>query len=878
MNRVFFAVLGAMALAAGVFGAGLHVAEAATPPGKITFLAATCPATSSMYQRVVAGQDPNSGENGNPADPADIAAYGCTPSSGLGFFLLANSTAQSLFLDPELTNAVTASSTQSGPAGATIIASGTTAYVPGGVAQTRRFSVSNYPTTITARAAMPFLDLQCLTDGYNDDNADGAGWDNQAVAAGAQTYCIAYVWDGVAEATATPTATTATATATPAASPTAASTKSTVTVNFAGLSSVHVYAHAADGVAGSAGGPQVASSTWKSDSTTLSVNKGTYDIRVVHGPTTVVIDNVDCSVDCTVNVPLANLSVNFPGLKSAHTYAHISDGQAGTFGAEDSSSTWKDDGTTLTLLRGTYDVRVVHGPTTVVMDNVDCRLATCAVNVPLATLTVNFPGLTSAHSYAHRSDGTPGTFGAEDTSSTWKDNSTSMVLLQAVYDVRVVHGPMQSVFDGVDCRAATCQVDVPLAKLTVNFPGLTSAHTYAHKSDGATGTYGSEDSSSTWKDNATNLTLLQGVYDVRVVHGAMQSVFDDVDCRSTTCQVDVPLAKLTVNFPGLTSAHTYAHKSDGLAGTYGSEDSSSTWKDNATNLTLLQGVYDVRVVHGPTTSVIDNVDCRQATCAVDVPLATLTITFAGHSNVHTYVRADDGATGSATGAEDSSSTWKTNGTSFTLLRSVYDVFMKEGSKSYIVDAVDCRTATCSATMPEQAATTTPAATVTPTATPSPSPAPATASATASATPAAPPAAGAASLKKTFLSADDTTVRWKLEPSAPADMAVWDAKAESCEAFGGASCGAITTAGPGMFSASASSQYLVVTQSYSKDGESCSVKNTAEWAADPAGTRTAVDASYLCSGAPTMGWPLFTLFATGAVCISWAARRKLRWPD
>lgn len=799
MNRVFFAVLGAMALAAGVFGAGLHVAEAATAPGKITFLAATCPATSSMYQRVVTGQDPNSGENGNPADPADIAAYGCTPSSGLGFFLLANSTAQSLFLDPELTNAVTASSTQSGPAGATVISSGTTAYLPGGVAQTRRFSVSNYPTTITARAAMPFLDLQCLADGYNNDNADGAGWDNQAVAAGAQTYCIAYVWDGVAEATATPTATTATATATPAASPTAASTKSTVTVNFAGLSSVHVYAHAADGTAGSAGGPQVASSTWKSDSTTLSVNKGTYDIRVIHGPTTVVIDTVDCSVDCTVNVPLATLSVNFPGLKSAHTYAHISDGQAGTFGAEDSSSTWKDDGTTLTLLRGTYDVRVVHGPTTVVMDNVDCRQATCAVNVPLATLTVNFPGLTSAHSYAHRSDGTPGTFGAEDTSSTWKDNSTSMVLLQAVYDVRVVHGPMQSVFDDVDCRAATCQVDVPLAKLTVNFPGLTSAHTYAHKSDGATGTYGSE-------------------------------------------------------------------------------DSSSTWKDNATNLTLLQGVYDVRVVHGPTTSVIDNVDCRQATCAVDVPLATLTVAFAGHSNVHTYVRADDGATGSATGAEDSSSTWKTNGTSFTLLRSVYDVFMKEGSKSYIVDAVDCRTATCSATMPEQASTTTPAATVTPTATPSPSPAPATASATASATSAAPATTGAASLKKTFLSADDTTIRWKLEPSAPADMAVWDAKAESCEAFGGASCGAITTAGPGTFSASASSQYLVVTQSYSKDGESCSVKNTAEWAADPAGTRTAVDASYLCSRAPTMGWPLFTLFATGAVCISWAARRKLRWPD
>lgn len=226
MKRAFFALLTAITFAATLAGGHALPASAAAAPGRITLLAATCPSSSSMYQRVVAGQDPSSGENGNAADPADIAAYGCSPVSGLGFFLLANSTARSVFTDQALTNAATVSSTESGAAGATILPAGSTVYVPGGVAQTRRFSVWNYPTTITARAAMPFLDLQCLTDGYNNDNADGAGWSDQAIVAGAQTYCIAYVWDGVVPPTATPTTA---ATATPTATRTAAATTTATT-------------------------------------------------------------------------------------------------------------------------------------------------------------------------------------------------------------------------------------------------------------------------------------------------------------------------------------------------------------------------------------------------------------------------------------------------------------------------------------------------------------------------------------------------------------------------------------------------------------------------------------------------------------------------
>lgn len=137
----------------------------------------------------------------------------------------------------------------------------------------------------------------------------------------------------------------------------------------------------------------------------------------------------------------------------------------------------------------------------------------------------------------------------------------------------------------------------------------------------------------------------------------------------------------------------------------------------------------------------------------------------------------------------------------------------------------------------------------------------------------------ASVKKTFVKADDSTVVWRIEPSTPADLLVWDLKAESCEEFGGAACGAIAKGGAGTFSSASKEQYLIVTQSYKKDGESCSVTNTAEWSAsNSTAKRQSVDASYICSGAPTMGWPLFGLFAAGVLAITLVARKKMQWPE
>ena len=474
MNRIAFIIAAVLGVSVA-FGMLPNRATAQTAPGTITFLGASCPSSSSMYQRVTAGQDPNSNENGSPAAPSDISAYGCTPAGRLGFFLLGGSTAKSVFLDSALTTPVTVSSSASGNTGGTVITSGTAVYVPGGVAQVRRFSVSSYPTTVTTRAAMPFLDLQCLTDGGNNDNADGAGWNAQAIAPGAAAYCIAYIWDGVT-ATASPTATpTASVTPTLTASPTPDATK-----------------------------------------------PPSKDVKV-----------------------------------------------------------------TKTFVK------------------------------------------------------------ANDTTVVWKIEPSEPADL-LVWDVQA---ETCEAFGGAACGGL---VDDDYGKF------------YANEGE-----------------------------------GQYFLVTQSYKKKGESCRVKNTLEWATPD----------------------SKKRSST-----------EAVY---------------------------------------------------------------------------------VCPKPPSKDVKVT-------------------------------------------------------------KTFVKANDTTVVWKIEPSEPADLLVWDLKAESCEAFGGAACGSVVDDDYGKFYASeGKGQYFLVTQSYKKKGESCSVKNTVEWATPDSKQRSSTDASYVCSGAPTMGWPLFGLFAAGALAMTWVARRKMQ---
>lgn len=131
----------------------------------------------------------------------------------------------------------------------------------------------------------------------------------------------------------------------------------------------------------------------------------------------------------------------------------------------------------------------------------------------------------------------------------------------------------------------------------------------------------------------------------------------------------------------------------------------------------------------------------------------------------------------------------------------------------------------------------------------------------------------------FVSATNTTVTWRLRPTAGGSLAVWDGTAESCQAQGGASCGALTSDGAATFSASGGTkQALIVTQSFSTRDQSCKVVHQAQFAAnDQATDRTTASGVYRCSGASALGWPLLAvLFAAGVAGAWWVHRKAARW--
>ncbi len=141
-----------------------------------------------------------------------------------------------------------------------------------------------------------------------------------------------------------------------------------------------------------------------------------------------------------------------------------------------------------------------------------------------------------------------------------------------------------------------------------------------------------------------------------------------------------------------------------------------------------------------------------------------------------------------------------------------------------------------------------------------------------------PSAGKPKLMMEFVSESAGSVTWRLRPSFDADLVVWDEKAESCTAFGGAACDSIASGGSGKFNSTGSGQYIEVTQSYEvKDGKKCEVKNTAEYATgpfdEPAEPEDKVSAKYECSGASAMGWPLLGFGFAAAVVAAWVWRRK-----
>ena len=429
-----------------------------------------------------------------------------------------------------------------------------------------------------------------------------------------------------------------------------------------------------------------------------NVLKNTYDVRLTMGGEEYIWDAVDCHGE-TCTLDSSTLTVEFPGISSVHTYVYPSNGVAGTVsGSPAASRAYKTDQAVFAgLANGLYDVKVVKGAEVKIIDNVVALGGNAVVDDIVATLTVNFPDISSVHTYVSVDDGTSDSAsGGSVDGSTYKTDSTTIAVLRDTYDVKVVKGSEAKIVDAVDCTGTTCTVDDIVATLTVNFPGISSVHTYVSVDDGTSDSAsGGSVDGSTYKTDFTTIAVLRDTYDVKVVKGSEAKIVDAVDCTGTTCTVDDIVATLTVNFPGISSVHTYVSVDDGTSDSAsGGSVDGSTYKTDFTTIAVLRDTYDVKVVKGSEAKIVDAVDCTGTTCTVDHIVAVFTLSFPGKSGVHVYAQVDDGIAGSATGGSVDSRTYQSNSTTMNLLKAFYDVVVKIGPDTYILDHVDCTSDTC----------------------------------------------------------------------------------------------------------------------------------------------------------------------------------------
>ncbi len=480
--------------------------------------------------------------------------------------------------------------------------------------------------------------------------------------------------------------------------------KSTLTVKFPGISGVHTYVYPSNGVAGTVTGSPVASQLNKTDQAVFAnLSNGIYDVKIVKGAEVKIVDNVIVlGNNAVVDDIVKTLTIEFPGISGVHSYVKVNDGAPNSAtGGDVDSSLNKTDGTTIVVLKGIYDVRLVKGAQANIYDAVDCTdSGSCTLTNIVKTLTIEFPGISGVHSYVKVNDGAPNSAtGGDVDSSLNKTDGTTIVVLKGIYDVRLVKGAQANIYDAVDCTdSGSCILTNIVKTLTIEFPGISGVHSYVKVNDSApnSATGGDVDSSLN-KTNGTTIVVLKGIYDVRLVKGAQANIYDAVDCTdSGSCTLTDIVKTLTIEFPGISGVHSYVKVNDSApnSATGGDVDSSLN-KTNGTTIVVLKGIYDVRLVKGAQANIYDAVDCTDSgSCTVDNIVAILTIKFPGMSGVHNYIKVPDNINNSATGGDVDSRLNKTDETVLAVLKGFYDVKLVKGSDSYIYDNVDCTGNTC----------------------------------------------------------------------------------------------------------------------------------------------------------------------------------------
>ncbi len=462
---------------------------------------------------------------------------------------------------------------------------------------------------------------------------------------------------------------------------------------FPGMQQVHIDVLASDGVPGTADGARVARSYWKSDAALIEVPAGVYDVTLRRGAATLLFDDVDCTLaaTCVVDAAPAELRVDFPGLSGVHTRVLVADGPKA--GETHLDANWQNDQVQVPVFPGVYDLLLRDGPAELLIEDVDCTGATCAIDLDPPTLTLRFDSLSPVHAAVYAPDGT------RVAKAGWQHDQIRFSLLPGRYDATLDYNGQTYRFDDLDC-SQDCMADLEPVVLTVPFTRLTNVHTEVLLADGLAGqASGARIAKQDWQNDAARLSVPRGRYDLRVRDGEAERIIDNLDCTDGPCSPGELASELQVLFAGMGSVHVGVYTEDGVAdAATGTKITRKGWLTDGLTLPLLGGTYDVTVGRDQATLVFDAVDCTGAGCTVDLTPVQLDVAFPGLSQVHTDILLADGRANSADGARMHNSHWKTDRTALAVLPARFDLRLKKGAAVHVIDAIDCTDGDCAAAL------------------------------------------------------------------------------------------------------------------------------------------------------------------------------------
>jgi chitinase len=167
---------------------------------------------------------------------------------------------------------------------------------------------------------------------------------------------------------------------------------------------------------------------------------------------------------------------------------------------------------------------------------------------------------------------------------------------------------------------------------------------------------------------------------------------------STSCEDDSCIqsgigAGLIVDYGGLTDVRLEIRDDDGSPGVAGRLIRSHNNQAGQKTYQVLRDSYDLLFSTATAEYIIDGIDCRKGNCDASGIAATLSVDFAGLSDVAMEIRENDETTGT-TGNLVQIHTNQNGQKSYKVLKGSYDIIFNKGPSKLLLDAVDCTNISC----------------------------------------------------------------------------------------------------------------------------------------------------------------------------------------